>query len=57
MKNTFTATVLNTITKEVTVHNNCTSVVSNLSGVLISTKDLEQYQYDSNHIVGIVNIQ
>ena len=57
MKNTFSVTVFNTLTKEVTTHSGVTSVVSNLSGVLISTKDSEQYQYDNNHVVGICNIQ
>lgn len=57
MKNTFMVTVVNTITKEVTTHDGVTSVMSNLGGVLISTKELEQYQYDSNCVVGIHNIQ
>lgn len=56
MKNTFMATVVNTITKEITVHSDCTSVVSNLGGVLISTAK-GQFQYDSNHVVGITNLQ
>lgn len=53
MKNTFMATVINTFTKETTEHNNVTSVVSNLGGVLISTADQGQFQYDDQHVVGI----
>lgn len=56
MKNTFMATVINTTTKETHEHNNCTSVMSNLGGVLITT-DKGQFQYDDQHVVGIHHLQ
>ena len=57
MKNTFMVTVYNKVTHEVTVHKGCTSVMSNLGGLLISTADLEQFQYDSNNVAAITDVQ
>jgi len=56
MENTFTVTVVNVATKEVKIHTGCTSVMSNLHGILINSAD-GQFQYDSNHAAVITDLQ
>ena len=56
MANTFTVTVVNKATKEVTVHTGCSSVMSNLHGILVNSAD-GQFQYDSNHLATITDLQ
>ena len=56
MANTFTVSVVNTVTKEVKVHEGCTSVMSNLHGILVNSAD-GQFQYDSNHLATITDLQ
>lgn len=55
MENTFTVTVVNMATKEVESHAGCTSIMSNLHGILINSAD-GQFQYDSNHVVAVTNV-
>ena len=56
MENTFTVTVVNMATSEVKIHTGCTSVMSNLHGILIYSAD-GQFQYDSNHSAVITDLQ
>ena len=56
MENTFTVTVVNKATKEVTIHTGCSSVMSNLHGILVNSAD-GQFQYDSNHLATITDLQ
>lgn len=56
MENTFTVTVVNVATKDVKIHTGCTSIMSNLHGILINSAD-GQFQYDSNHTAVITDLQ
>ena len=56
MENTFTVTVVRKETNEVHCHFGCTSVMSNLHGILVYSKT-GQYQYDSNHVATITDIK
>ena len=56
MENTFTVTVVNKASHEVSVHTRCSSVMSNLHGILVNSAD-GQYQYDSNHLATITDLQ
>lgn len=56
MKNTFMVSVYNKVTHEVKVHKGCTSVMSNLGGILINCAE-GQFQYDSNCVAAITDLQ